>query len=1126
MKKIKLKRFVITVVIMLACYLLQCTLFPSLELASVKPNLLLIVTAAYGFMRGPKTGMWIGFFSGLLIDIQFGTVLGLYALIYLMIGYVNGLFSETYFDEDIKLPLLLIAGSEFVYGLLIYFLMFMLRGEFDFVYYLMHVIIPELIYTVGVTLILYQLILWINQKLEAEEKGVQVNLFEKIKEVFHRIVNSRLTVLILAFCVMFAILVNRLFYLQIVKGDYYLNNYKLQIKKTRELSGTRGNIYDRNGNLLAYNELAYSVTFEDNITNDSKKNDTINGILEKVMQIVEAHGDSVISDFGVVLDSAGNYQFLQTDETLKLRFIADVYGKKTIDELSDAQKQQSAEDVIHYLCTDDTYGYGIDDKNLDKSHVLKLVTMRYAIGLNSFQKYIPTVLASDVSDETVAAIMENLDQMDGVDIAEDSLRRYTDSKYFASIIGYTGKISQEEYDALTKEQKKKYSLSDIVGKSGLEQTMDEVLQGTKGEISYYTDNVGKVTDTVSKKDPGAGNDVYLTIDKDLQEQTYKLLEEKLAGIVRSKLRNVMNYDPSTTNDSSEIIIPVDDAYNAFIANEILDETHFGAADAKAVEKTVYEIFTNRKASVIQEILAELNNAGATAYKDLSKEMQAYMDYVCDTVLAKNTGILNMDLVDTKDETYLAWAKEETINLNQYLNYAISKNWIDTSKLSEEVAEQKYSDSGEIYQGILKFLEEYLNSDADFDKLLYKYLIKSEGISGAQICAMVYEQGVLPMDEAAYNGLNNRSVNPYTWLCQKIENLEITPGQLALEPCTGSAVVSDPNTGEVLACVSYPGYDNNRLSNTMDSKYYNQLVTGLSRPFYNNATQERTAPGSTYKMLTAAAGLTEGIVTADTTFYCTGVFDKITPNPKCWIYPGAHGYENVVTALRDSCNDYFYNIGYELGMNGQEYDSNKGTDTLAKYAKEFGLGEKSGVEIPESEPQISDEYSVQSAIGQGTNNFTVSQLNRYVAAVANRGTVYKLTLLDKTTDVNGKVIKEYEPEVTNTIDDISDNTWNLLHQGMIAMVQDMSQFNGMEISMAGKTGTAQQSEVHPDHVLFVGFAPAENPEIAVAVRIANGYSSAYTAEIGRDIVKSYYKTSDSDKLVTGKAAQLGAVTAGD
>lgn len=951
-------------------------------------------------------------------------------------------------------------------------------------------------------------------------------MFEKIKEVFRRVVNSRLIVLILAFCVLFAVLVNRLFYLQIVKGDYYLNNYKLKIQKTRELSGTRGNIYDRNGNLLAYNELAYSVTFEDNIASGSKKNDTINGILKKVIEIVEAHGDSVISDFGIVLDSAGNYQFLQTDETLRLRFVADVYGKATIEELSAEQKQQSAEVVIHYLCTDDNYGYGIDDKNLDKIQVLKLVTMRYAIGLNSFQKYIPTVLASDVSDETVAAIMENLDQMEGVDVAEDSLRRYTDSKYFASILGYTGKISQEEYDALGKDQKKKYSLSDTVGKAGLEQTMDEVLQGTKGEISYYVDSVGKVTDTVSKKDPGAGNDVYLTIDKNLQVQTYKLLEEKLAGIVRSKLRNVMNYDPSTTNDASEIIIPVDDAYNAFIANEILDETHFGAEDAKPVEKAVHEIFVSRKESATQEILAEMNNPSAVPYKELSKEMQAYMDYVCDTVLTKNTGILNMSAVDTSDEIYLAWAKEETININQYLNYAISRNWISTSKLSSDVSSQKYSDSGEIYQGILKFLEEYLRSDVNFDKLLYKYLIKSEGISGAQICAMVYEQGVLPMDEAAYNGLNNGSVNPYTWLCQKIENLEITPGQLALEPCTGSAVVSDPNTGEVLACVSYPGYDNNRLSNIMDSNYYNQLVTGLSRPFYNNATQERTAPGSTYKMLTAVAGLTEGTVTGDTTFYCTGVFDKITPNPKCWIYPGAHGYENVVTALRDSCNDYFYNIGYAMGMSGEEYDSDKGTDTLAKYAKEFGLDEKSGVEIPESEPQISDEYSVQSAIGQGTNNYTVSQLNRYVAAVADRGTVHKLTLLDKTTDVNGKVIKEYEPEVTNTIEAVSDHTWNLIHQGMIAMVQDMPQFNGMEVSMAGKTGTAQQSEVHPDHVLFVGFAPAEKPEIAIAVRIANGYNSAYTAEIGRDIVKTYYQTSDSDKLITGKAAQLGAAVSGD
>ena len=105
----------------------------------------------------------------------------------------------------------------------------------------------------------------------------------------------------------------------------------------------------------------------------------------------------------------------------------------------------------------------------------------------------------------------------------------------------------------------------------------------------------------------------------------QLLEEKLAGIVLSKLRNVMNYDPSQTSDSSQIIIPVDDAYNAFIANEIIDESHFGADNAKTVEKQVYQKFTERKSSAITEIINEMNNSGAKAYKDLSDEMKAYMD---------------------------------------------------------------------------------------------------------------------------------------------------------------------------------------------------------------------------------------------------------------------------------------------------------------------------------------------------------------------------------------------------------------------------------------------------------------------------------------------------------------------
>ena len=170
MKAMKIKRFLITAVIIIAAYLLQCTVFSSLELAGIKPNLLIIVTASFGFMRGSREGVLVGLVSGLLADIQFGDMIGFYALIYLLVGYINGMFQRLYFDEDIKLPLFLIAISEFLYGIIVYFLTYLLRSDFNFLLYLNKIILPELIYTIVITLGLYPLILFINHKLEAEEK--------------------------------------------------------------------------------------------------------------------------------------------------------------------------------------------------------------------------------------------------------------------------------------------------------------------------------------------------------------------------------------------------------------------------------------------------------------------------------------------------------------------------------------------------------------------------------------------------------------------------------------------------------------------------------------------------------------------------------------------------------------------------------------------------------------------------------------------------------------------------------------------------------------------------------------------------------------------------------------------
>ncbi len=165
-----MKRKIITICIIIACFILECTVFPSLSFASITPNLLIIVTSAFGFMRGKKEGMMVGFISGLLFDIMFSDLIGFYTLIYTVLGYANGFFRKIFYPDDIKLPLILITASDFLYGNIVCLFMFIMRSRFNYFYYLKSIIIPELIYTVLVTLILYTFILHINKKLEAKEQ--------------------------------------------------------------------------------------------------------------------------------------------------------------------------------------------------------------------------------------------------------------------------------------------------------------------------------------------------------------------------------------------------------------------------------------------------------------------------------------------------------------------------------------------------------------------------------------------------------------------------------------------------------------------------------------------------------------------------------------------------------------------------------------------------------------------------------------------------------------------------------------------------------------------------------------------------------------------------------------------
>ena len=630
----------------------------------------------------------------------------------------------------------------------------------------------------------------------------------------------------------------------------------------------------------------------------------------------------------------------------------------------------------------------------------------------------------------------------------------------------------------------------------------------------------------SETQPESGHDLYLTIDKDLQIAAYNILEQRLAGILVSKIQNIKQYVPGAHSSAMSIVIPIYDVYYALIQNHIIDTSHFTADDATDLEKSVQQRFDTQLEDAISRIMAQLQSDSPTAYCDLPSDMKNYMSYIVSDILMGGDQVLMKSAVNTEDATYIAWAKDETISLKEYLEYAISMNWVDVSGLD---VKNSYMNSEEIYQVVVDYISSKLTTDSKFHTMLYKYVILNDVVTGREVCLLLYDQGILEYDEETVGKLRSGAYSAYSFMLDRIKNLEITPGQLALEPCSAGCVITDPNTGDVLANVSYPGYDNNRLTNTMDSAYYAELNRDLAGPLYSRSTQERTAPGSTFKPISAVAGLEEGVIRSTDIIHATGVFTEAYGSPTCWIYNqyhGSHGNINMVDAIRVSCNYYFYEVGFRLGGGRSTgYSSDRALAALSKYAAMFGFDHTSGMELPESDPKISDSDGIRSAIGQGTHLYTVSQIARYVSTIANRGTVYDLTLLDKLTDSEGKTIDDYSASVYNNID-IADNSWNTIQEGMHQVAENTAAFKDLNLTIAGKTGTAQQSKSHPNHALFMGYAPYESPQIAIAIRIANGYTSANAASMAADIFSYYFDLTDKDELLNGSATTATSAVIND
>lgn len=448
----------------------------------------------------------------------------------------------------------------------------------------------------------------------------------------------------------------------------------------------------------------------------------------------------------------------------------------------------------------------------------------------------------------------------------------------------------------------------------------------------------------------------------------------------------------------------------------------------------------------------------------------------------------------------------------------------------KINEEEYEERKETYDindiigrtGIENVFEEYLKGkngtkqiDMAVDGSSSGEYITQEAVAGSNI--------VLTIDANLQKIVENA-------LATNIQKIASGGFSKAYDAQAGSAVVMNVKTGEVLAMASYPDYDPSLFVGGISNEDWNNYNNNPNHPLVNKAMQVSYAPGSTFKMVSAIAALESGVVTVDETINDTGVYRLGDRTCNCWYYTDyhvGHGRQNVTNAIKNSCNFYFCEVGNRMGI-----------DNLVKFAKYFGLGSRTGIELPsETKGSLaSKELSSQrgmtwrpgdmlnAVIGQGDNEFSPLQIAKYISILANGGnkvdvSIVKTIINADGTEVPKEEIKNFvnkklqineEPEEEITL---NPEYVNVVLDGMRSVTQEMGGtayniFRNFGISVGGKTGSAEAPQ-NKVHAWFAGFAPFEDPEIAIVVMVENGGHGNYTAEVVRDIMAEYFGMNTQD-----------------
>lgn len=834
------------------------------------------------------------------------------------------------------------------------------------------------------------------------------NLIEKIANWAY----TRIIIMYVTIFAMFSVLVVQLYDLQITNGSYYNNEVRGTIIRDIVLTAPRGNIYDRYGRPLAVNTSAYTVNLDPSVNVQD-----LNGVLTDLIDLLKDNNIELETKLPISPDFPHVFLF-DGSPSLEKRWKRDMGFKDSV----------TANDAFYEMRKMFEIDYTLDDEEC-----MDLLALRAALYQKRFSKYVPVTAASDVPENVITEIEEHQDIYPGVYIDVVTVREYPQGELVSHLLGYTGKITETE---LATYQQYGYTQNDIVGKDGIEKSFELELNGTDGIEYVEVDSLGRRINTIEDKTiaPVPGNNIFLTIDIDLQRDAYNSLESRLR-------------------------------------------------DAQ---------------------LNRINGSG----KDSYGRAQVFSSMI-------NADTLHMD---------------EVMECN------------DNSR------------QGQLRSYILSVDEEAKNDLSLARQILIDGLERGN-VSYKNVFLAMCQQGVITADENFQRRVENDQIGSLEAVVIKMQEGVITPQMTALDPCTGSTVITDVNTGEVLAAATYPSYDNNRLVNKMDNKYYLRLQNDPTTPLVYRPFTEPRAPGSTFKMITATAALEEGIITPNSYITDLGEFTAANkPYAHCWIdASGAtHGAINVSTALEVSCNYFFYEASYRMG-NARSGQTQKGIDTLNKYMRAFGLDSPTGVEIyelydalksypsnisgpeykkyiytarnPDIDPtelRWTDGDTIRTAIGQSFNNYTSAMLSKYVSVIANGGTRYSMHFLDSVRTSGGELKQQYEPVVEEKIE-ISKRNLQAIHYGMLLVTQGSQgtlrkYFKDYPINVAAKSGTAQESKLRSEHTTFVAFAPYEKPEISVAVIIPFGTNDTGPAyQVGKDVIYKYITRSGTPETATQNTA---------